>query len=120
MHKLFLAGLLGVACAFAVYLLATGLPEKEEAAERGPAFTVPDRPVDADASNRVYRSLCISCHGDRLQGGVGPELASIGSTMTKEQLFKTISDGRRGMPSFEDRLTEDEIITVSTWLASLK
>lgn len=120
MHKWWMAGILGIACVLAVYLLATGLPEKEEVADGGAAFTVPERAVDADASQAVYKRLCISCHGDQMQGAVGPELAHIGASMTKEQIYKTIVKGKGGMPSFEKRLTDDEVITVTTWLASLK
>ncbi|MFC4597725.1 c-type cytochrome [Cohnella hongkongensis] len=118
MNKWFMSGLIALACVFGVYLLATALPEKEPAADKEPAFAVPDRAVDAEASEQIYRALCISCHGDQLQGGVGPALAQVGSSMTKEQLYETIKKGKRGMPAFENRLTEDEIITIATWLAS--
>ncbi|WP_372636096.1 cytochrome c [Cohnella sp.] len=118
MSKWIMSGLIAVACLFGIYLLATALPEKEEAADKGPAFVVPERAVDAAASEQIYQALCISCHGDQLQGGAGPELAHIGSAMTKEQLYKTIKEGKRGMPAFEKRLTEDELLTITTWLAS--
>ncbi|MFB9274350.1 c-type cytochrome [Cohnella cellulosilytica] len=118
MSKWLMSGLIAAACLFGVYLLVAALPEKEEAADRSPDFVVPERAVDADASMQIYQSLCISCHGDRLQGAVGPELAHVGSAMTKEQLYKTIKEGRRGMPAFEKRLTEDELATIATWLAA--
>ncbi|BBI32811.1 c-type cytochrome [Cohnella abietis] len=118
MSKWMMSGLVACACIFGVYLLLTGLPDKEEQAKEGTAFTVPERAVDAATSEQIYQSMCISCHGAELQGAIGPELAHIGSSLTKEQLFKTIKNGRRGMPSFEKRLSEDELITVTTWLAS--
>ncbi|WP_186438249.1 c-type cytochrome [Cohnella terricola] len=118
MTKRMMAFLVCLACVFAVYLLSTGLPHKEETTSKGAKFTVPDRPVDTAESERIYQSMCIACHGDQLQGAVGPELAHIGGTMTKEQLFKKISSGGGGMPAFQSRLTEDELVTIVTWLAS--
>lgn len=120
MGKWLMAGLIGIACLFSVYLLVWNMPEKEQSAGEVTAITIPDRDVDADAAIQIYRSSCLSCHGDQMQGAYGPELAHIGSDQTKEQIYRTVMNGRRGMPSFEKRLTEDEIITVATWLSSLK
>ncbi|WP_239619236.1 c-type cytochrome [Cohnella mopanensis] len=120
MYTRLLAVLVGLACVFGVYLISTGLPDKEESATGGTKFMVPERAVDAPASEQLYKNMCIACHGDRMQGAVGPELAHIGASMTKEQLYKKISGGGGGMPAFENRLTEDQLITITTWLASHK
>ncbi|MHA7963907.1 c-type cytochrome [Paenibacillus sp. CAU 1782] len=120
MHKWIMAGLMSLAGLLAVILLLTAMPEKEAGEGGGTAFTVPEREVDAAASTQIYQSMCISCHGTDLQGGVGPALAHVGASMTKEQLYKIISGGRGVMPSFKDKLTEDEIITITTWLSSLQ
>lgn len=119
MVKWMLSALVCLACVLGVFLLTTGLPEKAEVAE-GPAFTVPERAVNAEGSEQIYKNMCLSCHGDQLQGKVGPELAHVGDSMTKEQIYKKISSGGGGMPPFKERLTEDELITITTWLASQK
>lgn len=123
MKKWWMAGLIGLACLFSVYLIVWNLPDKEPLADRETAaVTVSERvtEADADVASPIYKSSCLSCHGDQLQGGFGPALAHIGSDMTKEEIYRTVMDGRRSMPSFEKRLTADEIDTIATWLASLK
>ncbi|MCM3747972.1 cytochrome c [Paenibacillus pasadenensis] len=120
MYKWIMAGLMSAAALFAVFILLTQMPEKEEVSEGGAAFSVPEREVDAAAAQLISKNMCISCHGTDLKGGIGPDLTKIGSSLTKEQLYKTISEGRGGMPAFKDRLTEDEMITMATWLSSLK
>ena len=119
MVKWLLSTLVCFACALGIYLLTTGLPEKEKAVE-GTTFTVPERAVDVAGSEQIYKSMCLSCHGDQLQGNVGPKLAHVGDSMTKEQIYKKISGGGGVMPPLEERLSEDELITVTTWLASHK
>lgn len=100
MQKRIMAVLLIITCIFGVYLLSSGLPNKIESEVSSTKFTVPERAVDAAASEQLYQIMCISCHGDQLQGAAGPELAHIGDSMTKEQLFKKISSGGGGILSF--------------------
>ncbi|QNK55676.1 cytochrome c [Paenibacillus sp. PAMC21692] len=120
MHKWIMATLLGVAGLLAVYLLTFNLPEKEEhVAEE--QFTVPDTPVDAATAEAFYKSNCMGCHGDQYQGAMGPALANIGSLRSKEEIYKTVLNGKGGgMPSFEDKITEDELINLTNWLAEMK
>ncbi len=120
MHKWIMAGLLGFASLLAVFVLLTNMPEKEQIAANSTTFVVPDREIDPDAVLEIYKSSCLACHGTEMQGGVGPALSHIGGSMSKEELYKMITNGKGGMPSFEGRLTEDEIISITLWLASKK
>lgn len=119
-QKWIMSGLLVVAGIFAVVLLTTGLPEKEPSAGEGTKFVVPEVAVDQDAVMQMYQSMCISCHGDQLQGGAGPALAQVGASMTKEQIYRKVANGGGGMPSFGKRLSEDELVVIANWLASKK
>lgn len=120
MQKWIMAGLLGIACLMAVVVLFTDMPESEETAENHETFTVPDREVDEEAAKLIYTNSCLACHGDELQGVVGPALSTIGAALTKEEIYQVISEGRGGMPAFESQLSEDELITLTTWLAAQK
>ncbi len=64
----------------------------------------------------LLRHDCGSCHGMRLEGGLGPALtpARLASS-SREQLAATILHGRPGtpMPPWRPFLTEDEAL----WLA---
>ncbi|WP_409301728.1 cytochrome c550 [Peribacillus sp. SCS-155] len=46
----------------------------------------------------IYKSTCISCHGDQYQGGMGPKLKGIGSKLSEEQIKETIQNGKGAMP----------------------
>ncbi len=120
MHKWLMLGVFCLACMLGAGLLLFGLPPKEEAGPEQTAITVPDKPVDAVAAQTLYKSNCLSCHGDQLQGGMGPELDKVGSSLSKEKIYNKILNGGGGMPKFEGRLSEDEMVTLTNWLASLK
>ena len=58
-----------------------------------------------DAAGRdTYASMCMSCHGDRLQGGIGFNLADDTWVHGGKPLevIKTVSDGvpAKGMPAW--------------------
>ncbi|MFS0722879.1 c-type cytochrome [Paenibacillus sp. 1P07SE] len=117
MHKWAMFGVFCLAGIFSIYLILFTLPSKEEA-EREAAFEVPVREIDAGAAEQLLtQQNCIGCHGGNLEGGMGPALDKVGSTLTKEQIYRVIMNGGNGMPGFEDQLTEDEIINLSLFLA---
>ncbi|MFD2759443.1 cytochrome c550 [Lentibacillus juripiscarius] len=41
----------------------------------------------------IFQSNCASCHGSDLSGGVGPDLTSVGSDYSKEEIKEIIANG---------------------------
>ena len=68
----------------------------------------------------IYKQNCLSCHGDQLQGRVGPKLQDVGGRLTEEQIAAIIRDGKGGMPSYGNRFNDEEISTLAAWLAEQK
>lgn len=119
MHKWTMFGVFCLAGIFSIYLILFTLPSREEA-EQEAAFEVPVRDIDAGAVELLTQQNCIGCHGGDLEGGMGPALDKVGSTLNKEQIYRVIMNGGNGMPAFEGNLTDDEIIDLSLYLAELK
>lgn len=120
MQKWIMSGILTVACIFAAVLMFT-LPGRDQVAkEEKPQM--PEVTLNAEQANAVLKANCISCHGDQLQGGAGPNLQKIGSQLSAEQLFSIITKGKGGgmMPSFKDKLKEEEIANVALFLSENK
>ncbi|MBS4219365.1 cytochrome c [Bacillus sp. FJAT-49711] len=70
---------------------------------------------DAEA---IVKKNCISCHGENLEGRNGPELAHIGSQLSKDEILKVIEEGRPGMPG--NIIKGDDADKVATWLSEKK
>lgn len=68
----------------------------------------------------VYQNNCLSCHGNQLQGRTGPNLQKVGSKLNEEQILKLIREGKGGMPAYGNRLSEDELTSLASWLAQQK
>lgn len=64
-------------------------------------------PIKAEAL-ALYAGNCASCHGDKLQGGVGPALS--GLKQDEASLFDVVFNGRpeNGMPGFSGTLDEQK------------
>ncbi|MBP2002770.1 cytochrome c550 [Paenibacillus shirakamiensis] len=118
MQKWIMSGLLFIACAFAIVLIFT-LPGKEEVAQDAKP-TMPKVTLNASAAEATMKANCISCHGDQLEGKIGPNLQKIGGQLTDEQIFTTITKGNGNMPSFKDKLKPEEIANVAMFLAAKK
>lgn len=68
----------------------------------------------------LLKNNCMSCHGNDLEGRVGPSLLEVGSHFTEEELYSIVADGTGVMPGFKSRLDEQEINALVTWLADQK
>ena len=72
--------------------------------------------VDAE---KIFANNCASCHGNNLEGNVGPNLTKVGSKYSSEEIQEIIKNGKGQMPA--GILKEDEeIVAVADWLANKK
>jgi cytochrome c oxidase cbb3-type subunit 2 len=64
--------------------------------------------VEAEARS-IYARECAACHGEKMEGSVGPELQ--GTHDGEAELFAVIANGRtdNGMPAFGTTLGEQQI-----------
>ncbi|GAB6992621.1 c-type cytochrome [Paenibacillus pini] len=119
MQKWIMSGLFFAACVVAIVLMVT-LPGKEDVAQEEKP-SMPEVKLDAAAAEATVKAQgCLSCHGDQLQGSVGPNLQKIGSQLSAEEIYTIITKGKGGMPSFKDKLKSEEIANVAQWLAAKK
>lgn len=70
-----------------------------------------------DAETIVQKN-CINCHGDNLEGRNGPPLDHIGSELSKDEILKTIQEGKGAMPP--NIIKGDDAEKVATWLSEKK
>ncbi|WP_159884962.1 c-type cytochrome [Paenibacillus puerhi] len=73
--------------------------------------------TEAASVQAIYKSSCLACHGDQLQGGMGPGLQKVGTRLDKEQIVAKIQHGGGGMPSYSAKLRETDIQALAEWLA---
>ncbi|HLF42587.1 MAG TPA: cytochrome c [Acidimicrobiia bacterium] len=69
------------------------------------------RPAAESTGEEIYLRVCANCHGDSLQGALGPSLGpgSNAASQPDDFLTASITLGRGRMPSFQSSLTEDQI-----------
>lgn len=62
----------------------------------------------------IYSARCAGCHGGDGSGGIGPKLATrvVVRFPDPAKQVVVVTEGRRGMPAFGGRLTEEEIAAV--------
>ena len=82
-----------------------------------------DRTAIGEGRQLFIRFNCSGCHGGRAGGGMGPSLRDVDWLYGSEdaQLFSTIAEGRaHGMPSWQPRLTSDQIWKLVAYIKSLR
>ncbi len=69
------------------------------------------RPAEDATGEEIYLQLCANCHGEGMEGGLGPALGA-GSNAAQQPdgyLVATITEGRGRMPSFAMTLSDDQV-----------
>jgi cytochrome c oxidase cbb3-type subunit 3 len=82
-----------------------------------------DRTAAAEGRQLFIRFNCSGCHGGRAGGGMGPSLRDVEWLYgdREAQLFSSIAEGRaHGMPSWQPRLTADQIWKLVTYIKTLR
>lgn len=85
---------------------------------------VPDIQIDESSEGYVIYSgpaanTCISCHGGDLTG-VGSNPMLLGNELTAEEVQEVIVNGRGAMPAGQFAGTEEELVILAEFIASLK
>lgn len=93
----------------------------EEPAENGteaPAEEEADEGAQNTAAEGIYSQSCASCHGQNLEGNIGPELSAIGSKLSKDEILNVIKNGQGSMPP--NLIQGEDAEAVAEWLANKK
>ena len=74
----------------------------------------PDNGSATSAGRDVFVTSCAGCHGPDGEGGTGPRLAGevVEEYPYVDDQLAVVRDGRGSMPSFQDRLTPEQIQAV--------
>jgi mono/diheme cytochrome c family protein len=87
----------------------------------GAAAPVPPRAMpqgrvaDLASGEKIYKSACIYCHGDRGTGGEGGGKA-ISPALGVEGVFGVVNSGRDKMPAFGGSLSAEQLQDLATYI----
>ncbi len=65
----------------------------------------------------IFQNTCSGCHGQNLQGSVGPSLLGIGNVASATQLQSFITQGKGIMPPSGGLSDPSQVQQVAAWLA---
>jgi len=115
--------LFGVAAVLVFSLSACGgaqqtQPPANQPSAQTPSTTAPSGSYDAATAEALFKNTCAGCHGQSLEGAVGPNLQKIGSQLTKDQILEVLNNGKGSMPPGLVKGADAD--TVAAWLADKK
>lgn len=103
-----------------VFIITIGLTACGDKPKENPgASTGAGASVKVDVA-KLYQNYCISCHGNQLQGGQGPNIQKVGERLDEAAIIKKIQKGGNGMPPFQVTMKDEELKALAAWLAGLK
>jgi len=119
MRKFLLACTLGLIClsiGFAAFQKPNATIPEEEKQRKNP---VPPSEAALKAAKSIYEDQCANCHGDTGKGDGSDAMmydpgpadltdASHVNKLTDGEIYYRITEGRKPMPSFKKRLTDEQ------------
>ncbi|WP_156290710.1 cytochrome c550 [Oceanobacillus salinisoli] len=79
----------------------------EQSAEEGEVSTDPEA---------IFTNNCAQCHGADLSGGMGPDLTTIGSKYSADEIVDIIQQGIGSMPA-QQQVPAEEADLLAEWLS---
>lgn len=110
--------IVGIFAAVIVYYIGVSQREDIRLAENGEVVEEENGGEVTSDAEGIYAGNCASCHGADLSGGVGPELTTIGSSMSKEDIENVINNGQGTMPPA--LVGPEEASILAEWLSEMK
>ncbi|MDC3413039.1 c-type cytochrome [Aquibacillus sp. 3ASR75-11] len=90
----------------------------ETRTEQNKPVLQPEVEIDKESDGyAVFNKSCVSCHGDNLQGGVGPTL--IGVDYSVEEIKKIAVEGTGDMPSGQFKGSDEELQQLAEFIVSV-
>lgn len=78
-------------------------------------------PLELQGLLVIQSMQCRNCHAiDGIGGHRGPDLADVGSRLTKAQLIRQVIQGGGNMPAYGKNLTPDQVEAVVAYMVSLR
>ncbi|GER65990.1 cytochrome c-551 [Weizmannia acidilactici] len=74
--------------------------------------------VSGGDAEKLVDQKCSACHGNNLEGDVGPNLQHIGSKLSEKQILHVIENGKGDMPA--GLLKGSDAKKVAKWLSEKK
>lgn len=123
MRQLALAGSVWImVVAIGIYLIVAGDANGKDRHRRDETFvSEPLSAADEQKAIALYSKTCAACHGQRLEGGVGPPLAGVGWRYSPRKIEKIAQRGKGrkkavSMPA--GLVSPDEARLLARWLAT--
>ncbi|HHY72984.1 MAG TPA: cytochrome c [Bacillus bacterium] len=92
--------------------MLAAMDEKKQATQQEAAAP------DANDPEGMVKASCASCHGQNLEGGVGPALADVGSRLSAGDIENIINNGQNAMPA--GLVDAEKASAIAAWLAEQK
>ena len=77
-----------------------------------------EAPAEQASGEVLYQDNCAGCHGANRNGGRGPAMLPDNLNENASVYVEVITNGKGGMPSFEGKLSAEEIETLVSFIQS--